>query len=163
MLIVVFAALHAVSERLNAVAQSGPITLLPISAAPRISLAPQVSAGAAAAPPEATPASSEVVDVDPKTLTNSPAVYRSRRVRVKGAVFYTGKLADGKTWVQIVGDDNVYVDGEIDSLPPGITKGVQVQVTGIGAGLTNITASNGKDYDQAFIDPIETIEPLSSQ
>jgi hypothetical protein len=35
---------------------------------------------------------------------------------------------------------------------------VKVKVTGIAAGLTSITAANGKDFDQAFIDPIQSIE-----
>jgi hypothetical protein len=37
---------------------------------------------------------------------------------------------------------------------------VDVEVTGIGAGLTSVTASNGKDYDQAYIDPIQKVEPV---
>lgn len=163
MLIVLFTVLRTIAERIDSLAASGPITLLQFSPAPRISLQPQANPAASAAPSvDAPQASSVVVDIDAKTLTESPAVYRSRVVRVRGTVFYTGKLADGKTWIQIVAGDNVYVDGQIDSLPSGIVKGTQVQVTGIGAGLTNITATNGQDYDQAFIDPIQKIEPASS-
>jgi hypothetical protein len=161
MLIVFFVVLRTVATRLNAAIESGPITLIQLSPAPRISLAPQANAASSPGPSEqASPISSTVFDVDAKALTESPATYRSRIVRVQGTVFYTGKLADGKTWVQIVGDDNTYVDGQADSLPAGVGKGSKVRVTGLGAGLTNITASNGKDYDQAYIDPIQTIEAV---
>lgn len=161
MLIVLFAGLRTIAAHL-ADASAQPITIGQPS--PRVNLAAQVSA----APPTVASAevtaqpSSAVLDVDAKVLTESPANYRSRVVRVRGTVFYTGKLADGKAWIQIVADDNVYVDGQADSLPAGVTKGTQVAITGIGAGLTNVTASNGKDYDQAYIDPIQTIEVLTS-
>ena len=163
MLIVLFVTLRSVSGRLSSAAASGPLQLVQFSAAPRLSIPPQPRNSAASSPDaQPTVISTAIVDVDAKALNESPAIYRSRTVRFTGAVFYTGKLADGKTWVQIVGDDNLYVDGQIDSLPAGISKGTQVRVTGVGAGLTNITASNGKDYDQAFIDPIQTIEPVNS-
>lgn len=162
MLIVVFFALRTVASHLSAAVESGPITIVQFSTAPRLSIAPRASSVAsAAASVEAATDNSAVVDVDPKALTESPASYRSRIVRVRGTVFYTGKLADGKTWIQIVGAENVYVDGQIDSLPAGVSKGTEIVLTGVGAGLTNITASNGKDYDQAFIDPIQSIEPAN--
>jgi len=168
MLIVLFAGLRSIAGRFSAAAvERQPITILAPAAAPRasISVAPQASASAPApaASVEASLASSPSLDVDPKTLTDSPAAYRGRTVRVRGTVFYTGKLADGKTWIQIVGDNNVYVDGSMaDTLPSGVSKGAQVEITGIGAGLTTVTASNGKDYDQAYIDPIQKIEIVQS-
>lgn len=131
-------------------------------AKPTASVQPTATAvsASASASASAQPSAAGVVDVDPKTLTDSPATYRSRVIRVQGKIFYTGKLADGKTWIQIVGPNNVYVNGQMsDPLPAGISKGSQVQVTGIGAGLTNITASNGKDYDEAYIDPVQKVEP----
>lgn len=135
------------------------------SAKPSTSLAPQATAtvatsASASASAAASPTiASGIVDVDPKTLTDSPATYRSRVVRVRGTIFYSGKLDNGKTWIQVVGADNTYVDGQLsDPLPSGITKGSDVIVTGIGAGLTNVTALNGKDYDQAYIDPVQKVE-----
>jgi hypothetical protein len=120
---------------------------------------PTASTAAASAEPTATPGG--VVEVDPKTLTESPGTYRSRLIKVRGTVFYTGKLDGGKTWIQIVDNNNVYVDGQMsEPLPAGVAKGVQVDVTGIGAGLTSVTAANGKDYDQAYVDPIQKVEPV---
>jgi|SRR5579862_5880406 len=160
MLIVLLAGLRSVAGRFNAAASS--MAAGQSSTAPRasISLAPQVSASAASVvPAQVSPTPSAVVDVDARILTESPAAYRGRPVRVSGTVFYSGKLADGHTWIQIVGSDNVYVDGSSpDPLPAGVSKGSQVQITGMGAGLTNITASNGSDYDQAYIDPVQKIE-----
>ncbi len=146
-----------VSQTALAPAASTAPARIQISAAP--SASPQ-----AAASPEAVPAASAtppggIIDVDPKTLTESPGTYRSRPVRVRGTVFYTGKVDGGKTWIQIVDNNNVYVDGQLaDALPQGVAKGVEVEITGIGAGLYTITASNGKDYDQAYVDPIDKIE-----
>jgi hypothetical protein len=167
MLVILFAGFKSFSARFNSALAGGPLVVpapaaqpkplasLIAQATPTVSVAPEASVAA-------TPTPGGVVNVDAKTLTESPASYRSRVVRVRGTVFYTGKLADGKTWIQIVGGDNVYVDGQFaDALPAGVAKGVEVDVTGIGAGLTNVTASNGKDYDQAYIDPIQKIEPAS--
>lgn len=154
----------------NAAGRFGTIAAQPAVVAPAPSTSPirasaaaeptvVPSAAAEAAPePTATPPGG-ILDVDPKTLTESPGTYRSRLVRVRGTVFYTGKIDGGKTWIQIVDNNNVYVDGQVaDALPPGVAKGVQVELTGIGAGLFTVTASNGKDYDQAYIDPVQSIE-----
>jgi hypothetical protein len=168
MLVVLFSVLRSWSTRFNAALADSTAISLPLPSTqsrPLASLVAQATptaetAGsqAFAAETQATPTGG-AMDVDPQTLTNSPANYRSRIIRVRGTVFYTGRLSDGKTWIQIVGGDNVYVDGQTsEPLPSGITKGSDVYVTGIGAGLTNVTASNGKDYDQAYIDPIQKIE-----
>gem|GEM_PF-6688246 len=165
MLVVLFMGLRTVGGRLSAAAAHAPLAAPSPSQQLR-----QLASAAAEASSSAAPTSSPsvgptptagggVVDVDPKTLTDSYAQYRSKLVRVRGTVFYTGKLADGKTWIQIVGENNVYVDGQTsEPLPAGVAKGVQVELTGVGAGLTSITASNGKDYDQAFLDPVQKIE-----
>lgn len=164
MLLVLFVSLRSVAGRFTqavaSVEQAGPAVspLAKPQASLTLQLTPTVQA-AASAEPTATPGG--VMDVDPKTLTQSPGTYRSRVVKVRGTVFYTGKLDGGKTWIQIVDHNNVYVDGQMDDpLPASISKGVDVEVTGIGAGLTSVTASNGKDYDQAYIDPIQKIEAV---
>jgi len=164
MLVFLLVALRTMSGRLTAAAAEAPVTV-PVPSQPLRALAspaaqPSPSAEASTAATPVVPADNgAAIDVDAKALTDAPAVYRSRLVRVRGTVFYSGKLADGKTWIQIVGDNNVYVDGQMsEPLPSGVSKGVEVQVTGIGAGLTSVTATNGKDYDQAFIDPIQKIE-----
>lgn len=166
MLLVLFVGLRSVAGRFSAVAPDTTLAAPPASsvAKPQASTAVQATSTASAAPataaePTATPGG--VVEVDPKTLTESPGTYRSRVVKVRGIVFYTGKLEGGKTWIQIADNNNVYVDGQMsDSLPAGVAKGVNVEVTGIAAGLTSVTAANGKDYDQAYIDPIQKIEPV---
>ena len=101
-------------------------------------------------------------DVTAKDLSTSPGAYRSRAIRVRGQVFYLGKTDDGKQWIQI-SDGNVYVNGAYPgALPQGVSKGADVFITGIGAGLTTITSTfDGKDYDEPYIDPVQNIE-LSS-
>ena len=165
MLLVLFVALRTVAGRFTSAAAQTTLAAPAASAAkPQVSAAaeatPAVSAeGVAAVAPAATPGG--VVEVDPKALTESPGTYRSRAIKVRGTVFYSGKLEGGKTWIQIVDKNNVYVDGQMaDSLPASIAKGMEVELTGIAAGLTSVTASNGKDYDQAYIDPIQKIEPI---
>ena len=163
MLLVLFVSLSSVAGRFNRAAanadQAAPVAVAKPRASLALQLTPTVVASPAAA--EATPTPSGVVQVEPKDLTESPGTYRSRLVKVRGTVFYTGKLEGGKTWIQIVDSNNVYVDGQLDdSLPGGIAKGVDVELTGIGAGLTSVTASNGKDYDQAYIDPVQKVEPV---
>ena len=166
MLVVLFAGLSAFAGRFNsAVASNAQNAAAAPAATPRASLAlavtPVPSAAASSAAPTATPANG-IVEVDPKTLTESPGTYRSRLIKVRGTVFYTGKLDGGKTWIQIVDNNNVYVDGQTaEPLPANVTKGVQVELTGVAAGLTNVTAANGKDYDQAYVDPIQKIEAIS--
>ncbi len=164
LLVLVFAGLRTMAGRLNSAAAQIALSEPAPSSQPRLAVSPAaqptpLASVAPGASVEPTPNSTSVIDVDPKALTESPAKYRSRLVRVHGTVFYTGKLADGKAWIQIVGEDNVYVDGQTsEPLPSGVVKGVQVELTGIGAGLTNVTASNGKDYDQAYVDPVQKVE-----
>ena len=168
MLLFLFIALHSVADRFSSAVQSAgqaaPASSAP--ARPLLSLAPQPTSVTSAAPsasPQATPADEGVIDVDPKTLTQSPSTYRSRVVRVRGTVFYVGKVDNGRTWIQIVDANNIYVNGQSpDPVPPTVSKGRQVEMTGIGAGLINITAANGKDYDEANIDPVQKIELVSS-
>ncbi|HLG74746.1 MAG TPA: hypothetical protein VK009_30370 [Chloroflexota bacterium] len=169
MLGLLFMTLVTISGRVTGLVEHGAINAVLPSAAParlQITPVPQptVVASEEAAPavePTATPPGG-IIDVDPKTLTASPGTYRSRPVRVKGTVFYIGKLEGGKTWIQIVDDNNVYVDGQTtEPVPANVTKGAKVQITGIGAGLTSVTASNGKDYDQAYVDPVDSIELVS--
>lgn len=147
-----------------------PATSSPSSSASQSSAATSSPLAAAAAQPSvaptatATATNSAVVQVDPQQLAAAPATYQGHTVRVRGTVFYTGKLGNGQTWLQIVGPGNVYVDGQMSApLPAGVVKGAQVEVTGIGAGLTNITAANGKNYDQAFINPIQKVAVASAQ
>jgi hypothetical protein len=167
MLVFLFIALRQMAGRFSTAGadQGSALVQAPLaSAKPFASVVPQatatVASSAASASPAASPTASDgIVDVEPKELTDSPATYRSRVVRVHGTIFYSGKLDNGKTWIQVVGADNTYVDGQSsEPLPSGVTKGSDVIVTGIGAGLTNITAVNGKDYDQAYIDPVQKIE-----
>jgi hypothetical protein len=166
MLLVLFVGLRSVAGRFSAALTDAAVAAPAASnlAKPVASAAVQVTPTVSAAPSaavEATATPGGLVEVDPKTLTESPGTYRSRPVKVRGTVFYTGKLEGGKTWIQIVDSNNVYVDGQMsDPLPASVTKGVDVEVTGIGAGLTSVTASNGKDYDQAYIDPIQKVEPV---
>jgi hypothetical protein len=166
MLLVLFVGLRSVAGHFSAaltdaaVAAPAASSLAKPVASAAVQVTPTVSAAPSAAV-EATATPGGLVEVDPKTLTESPGTYRSRPVKVRGTVFYTGKLEGGKTWIQIVDSNNVYVDGQMsDPLPASVTKGVDVEVTGIGAGLTSVTASNGKDYDQAYIDPIQKVEPV---
>jgi len=169
MLFILWTGLRAMSARFGAApAEQNAALSQPAaapSARPSASIAAQTTAGpvsSAAAEASAAPVPSGIVDVQPKQLQDEPATYRSRVVRVNGKVFYVGKVDAGKTWVQIVDDNNVYVDGVMaDALPSGVTKGTQVQITGVGAGLYTITASNGKDYDQAYIDPIQKIDVVA--
>jgi hypothetical protein len=170
MLGLLFMTLRTISGRISSLADQGGLNAALPSAAPaRLQITPvaQVTAVASeeaepAIEPTATPPGG-IIDVDPKTLTDSPGTYRSRPLRVKGTVFYIGKLEGGKTWIQIVDNNNVYVDGQTsEPVPSNVTKGAHVQITGIGAGLTSVTASNGKDYDQAYIDPVESIQLVSS-
>jgi len=165
MLLILWVGLRAMSARFSAGASPpAPASAQPSAApstrvTPLASVAPSVAAQASVVP---QPTPGGAIDVDAQALQDQPATYRSRVVRVKGTIFYTGKVDAGKNWIQIVGANNVYVDGvSADPLPPGVGKGVDVYVTGIGAGLTNITATNGKDYDQAYIDPIQKIELAS--
>jgi hypothetical protein len=164
MLFLLFAGLRTIAGRFSAAAAQAPVSAP--SAAPSlralasaiVEATPTTSAAPAA---EASPtiAPGGLVEVDPKTLTESPGSYRSRLIKVRGTVFYIGKIEGGKTWVQIVDNNNVYVDGTMsDSPAAGVVKGALVEVTGIGAGLTSVTASNGKDYDQAYVDPIQKID-----
>lgn len=162
MLLAVFAALRVVAGRLTSLQQAS-VAAPAAAPTPRLSIAPTATASVAAeaAPETVATAEGGAVDVDPKALTESPGTYRSRVVRVRGTVFYMGKLEGGKTWLQIVDSNNVYVDGQSpDPLPLTAAKGVEVEITGIAAGLTNVTAANGKDYDQAFIDPVQKVEVL---
>src|SRR5690242_10798893 len=146
MLLLLFVSLSSVAGRFSRAAANADQAAPVAAAKPRASLALQLTPTVAAPPAaaEATPTPSGVVQVDPKELTESPGAYRSRLIKVRGTVFYTGKLEGGKTWIQIVDSNNVYVDGQLDDpLPSGVTKGVDVELTGIGAGLTSVTASNG--------------------
>lgn len=165
MLLVLLISLSSVAGRFSrAIANTDQAAPVAAEAKPKASLALQLTPTALAAPASAqvTPTPSSVVQVDPKDLTESPGTYRSRLIKVRGTVFYTGKLEGGKTWIQIVDSNNVYVDGQLDgALPSGIAKGTDVELTGIGAGLTSVTASNGKDYDQAYIDPVQKVEPVN--
>jgi len=167
MLLVLWTGLKAMSARFSAGSAPQAAGLSQPAAAPsaRPSAAAVQPTAVASAAPSASAGPllpSGVIDVQPKQLQDQPATYRSRVVRVSGKIFYVGKVDGGKTWVQIVDDNNVYVDGvSADPLPAGASKGSQVQVTGIGAGLYTITASNGKDYDQAYIDPIQKIDVVS--
>jgi len=162
MLLGLLVGLREMRSRFNPAGSAQPALLSQPSAAPAAQPTAAQPTATIAAPASASAeptADSGVADVDPKTLTASPAQYRSRIVRVRGKVFYIGKLDNGQTWLQIVGPDNVYVDGQMSGpVPASAIKGANVQVTGIGAGLTTITSSNGKDYDQAYIDPIQKIE-----
>jgi hypothetical protein len=172
MLLVLWAGLRAMSAHFGADASQQAAAINQPAAAPSA----KPTAAAALVQPTAVPATepsasassgplqpSGILDVQPKQLQDEPATYRSRVVRVSGKVFYVGKVDAGKTWVQIVDDNNVYVDGVLsDALPNGVTKGTQVQITGVGAGLYTITASNGKDYDQPYIDPIQKIEVVAA-
>jgi len=163
MLLGLWIGLREMRSHFNPAGSAQPLLLSQPSAAPAAQatvVAQPTATIAALASASAEPTvNASVVDVDPKTLTDSPAQYRSRIVRVRGKVFYIGKLDNGQTWLQIVGPDNVYVDGQMSGpVPASAIKGADVQVTGIGAGLTTITSSNGKDYDQAYIDPIQKIE-----
>lgn len=162
MLIMLLLLLRSMSSHFGPAGAPDLSTISQPSASPRLQvtqLASVAAQAAASAAPSAAPTPSGVIDVTPQQLTDSPATYRSRIIRVHGTIFYTGQVEAGKTWVQIVGPNNVYVDGvSADPLPSGAGKGTSVTVTGIGAGLTNITATNGKDYDQAYIDPIQKIE-----
>lgn len=164
MLLVLFVSLSSAAGRFSrAIANADQAAPVAAEAKPKPSLALQLTptAVASAVSAQATATPSSVVQVDPKDLTESPGTYRSRIIKVRGTVFYTGKLEGGKTWIQIVDSNNVYVDGQLDdALPSGIAKGVDVELTGIGAGLTSVTASNGKDYDQAYIDPVQKVEPV---
>ncbi|HEU0168567.1 MAG TPA: hypothetical protein VFS62_12385 [Chloroflexota bacterium] len=173
MLLILWTGLKAMSAHFSAspaeqtaanAALSQPAAAPSAKASAAIALQPTaVAAAAPDASASAGPLPSGIIDVQPKQLQDEPATYRSRVVRVSGKVFYVGKVDAGKTWIQIVDDNNVYVDGVMsDALPSGVTKGTAVQVTGVGAGLYTITASNGKDYDQAYIDPIQKIEVASS-
>ena len=165
MLLVLFVSLSTVAGRFSrAIANADQAAPVAAEAKPKASLALQLTPTAVASPAsaEATATPSSVVQVDPKDLTESPGTYRSRVIKVRGTVFYTGKLEGGKTWIQIVDSNNVYVDGQTsEAVASNITKGAQVEITGVGAGLTSVTASNGKDYDQAYVDPIDSIQLVS--
>lgn len=165
MLGLLFVTLRTVAGRFGGVVGQNTLVQAAPSAPSRIQVSAPAEPTAVAsveAAVEATPTPGGVIDVDPKTLTESPGTYRSRLIHVKGTVFYTGKIDGGKTWVQIVDSNNVYVDGQLSgALPSGVSKGVEVELTGIGAGLTSVTALNGKDYDQAYIDPIQSIQVVS--
>ncbi|HVA24482.1 MAG TPA: hypothetical protein VMW62_08820 [Chloroflexota bacterium] len=165
MMLVLFVGLRSVASRVTAAAAGAALAAPEVSspAKPQASLAAAATPTASAAPAaiEATATPGGVVEVDPKTLTQSPGTYRSRLIKVRGTVFFTSKLEGGKNWIQIVDKNNVYVDGQTsDLLPAGVAKGVVVDLTGIGAGLYTVTAQNGKDYDQAFIDPIQKIDVI---
>ena len=167
MLVVLLIFLRAMTSHFSPAGAPDLASVSQPSASPRLQATQLASAAAQAAAasvsPSVAPTPSGVIDVTPQQLQDSPATYRSRIIRVQGTVFYTGQVEAGKTWIQIQGPNNVYVDGVIaDPLPNGVTKGANVTVTGVGAGLTNITATNGKDYDQAYIDPIQKIEITAS-
>src|SRR5581483_2104857 len=104
MLLFLFVGLRQIASRFSATGsdQAPLITEAPrASAKPALTVAPQATAtvAASAAPAATATAEGGVVDVDAKSLTQSPANYRSRLVRVRGTVFYTGKLENGKTWI----------------------------------------------------------------
>ncbi|MHB8620153.1 MAG: hypothetical protein ACYDAG_11400 [Chloroflexota bacterium] len=163
MLALVVGILRGISSRLNSVP---PVQLASSSAAARSSVTPLAIPTATAATNSAAPTPlvglANGGAVTPAELNSAPGTYRSRQVSVVGTIFYTGGMGNGKTWIQIVDSNNSYVDGQLTGpLPAGIGKGSKVRLTGIGAGLTTITASNGRQYDQAFVDPVQKVELAS--
>ena len=131
-------------------------TVAPLAAATPASAA--ISSAGASAVPTIAAVALGVPLVTPKELTDKVATYRSRPIKIQGKVFFTGKADDGRSWIQIVDDSNNYVNGAMTgALPTGVVKGALVEITGVGAGLYAVTASNGKDYDQPLIDPISQI------
>ncbi len=166
MLIVLFGGLRNISDRLS---QAGTATGQPTAqlfGQPRAGVTPlalitptaQPAAAATAAAALPTPTAS---DVSPADLAAAPANFRSRAIRVQGKVYYVGKTDDGKTWIQI--SDNAspphYINGSFaGTMPAAIAKGSDVVVSGIGAGLTAITAADGHDYDEPMIDPVQKVE-----
>ncbi|SRR5581483_2958806 len=167
MLVVVFAGLRQVANRLSDAVASGatnnaaaaPAAAVPT---PAIQAEPTSVAEAAAISVSPTPVANGPLDVDPRSLQESPANYRSRLIRVSGTVFYVGKMADGQTWIQIR-SGSYYINGQsADPLPGGVAVGSAVDLVGIGAGLTTITAQDGKDYDEPLIDPVQRVEAAGS-
>ena len=65
---------------------------------------------------------------------------------------------DGEsTWVQVITPDRVYIDASYrGSLT--IRENQKVNVYGTGAGTTTIVASDGKRYDQPFINPADFVD-----
>lgn len=130
----------------------------------RIALTPRPPTPAPTATPQvvatATPSDVELrkqyAPVDGKTLAQQADQYKGRKILVSGLVFYM--RPDGEsTWVQVITPDRVYIDASYrGSLT--IRENQKVNVYGTGAGTTTIVASDGKRYDQPFINPADFVD-----
>ncbi|HUZ77123.1 MAG TPA: hypothetical protein VMV93_06015 [Chloroflexota bacterium] len=154
LLLLLFQGLRSLSRSLNNLATGE--SSLPLFSQPRPGVTPLALAAPSAAPTLVpTPATTTVTAQE---LATSAATYRSRAVRVAGTVYYVGLTSNGRHWVQIV-SGGTYVNGiSADPWPLDVRKGAVVTITGIGAGLNSITAADGKQYQQPYIDPVQKIE-----
>ncbi len=81
---------------------------------------------------------------------------KSQPVRVSGTI-YIVELAGGDAHVQLEAPGKIFIWAFFKGSPE-VKKGQAATVYGTAAGLTTITADNGKKYQQPLIDPAQFID-----
>jgi hypothetical protein len=88
-------------------------------------------------------------------LNSQPDQYTGKKVLVTGSVYYVNPRGEN-TWVQVLTQDNVYVDINFTG-PSTVQKDQQVKVYGTAAGKTTVQVK-GVDYAQPYLNPGDIIQ-----
>lgn len=116
-----------------------------------------VAPTAVPAKPTATagPNLAQYLPVSGVQLNSQAAQYTGKKVVIAGSVYYVNPRGEN-TWVQVLTQDNVYVDVNFSG-QSDVQKGQQVKVYGLAAGKTTVQVQ-GVNYSQPYLNPGDVIQ-----
>lgn len=88
-------------------------------------------------------------------LNNQTAQYTGKKVVITGSVYYVNPQGEN-TWVQVLTQDNVYVDVNFAGQST-VQKGQQVKAYGTADGKTTVQVQ-GVNYSQPYLNPGDIIQ-----